>query len=137
MSSNPKIAARPTATDRSLNWLALSMTPGIGAGRGRKLVDFFGGIDALFSASLTELEAADLLAATAQSIALGKSLELAGEELDRVRERGATILAQDEPEYPKRLLEIYDPPLVLYIKGDVQVIDTYGVAVIGTRHPFP
>jgi DNA processing protein len=126
-----------SSTNRKLQWLGLAMTPGIGATRGRKLVEFFGGVEVLFSVSLTELEAAGLPAAAAQSIALGKSLELAGEELDRIREAGCSLLAQGEPQYPTRLLEIYDPPLILYVKGNVELIEKNGIAVIGTRHPTP
>ncbi len=124
-------------SDYQLKWLGLAMTPGIGAGRGKKLVEFFGGVEALFSASLTELEASGLAAASAQGIALGKSLELAAEELDRVREAGATVIVQGDPAYPTRLMEIYDPPLVLYVRGDTEVIGKFGVAVVGTRHPTP
>lgn len=113
------------------------MTPGIGAGRGRKLVEFFGGVDTLFSVPLTELEAAGLPATAAQSIALGKSLELAGEELDRVRELGCSVLVQDDPDYPGRLLEIYDPPITLYVRGEAELLAKQGIAVIGTRHPSP
>ncbi len=113
------------------------MTPGIGAGRGKKLVEYYGGIDAIFAASLTDLEAAGLPAAAAQSIALGKSLELAGEELDRLRELGATAIVPTDPRYPSRLLEIYDPPLILYVRGDAEILNEFGVAVVGTRHPTP
>ncbi len=123
--------------DHALLWLALSLTPGVGAGRGRKLVELFDGIERLFSASLTELEAAGLSAPAAQGIALGKSLELASEEIDRVKTFGGHVLAQDDPNFPKRLAEIYDPPLVLYVKGSLEVINRYGVAVVGTRHPTP
>jgi DNA processing protein len=130
-------APQQTSTDRKLKWLAIAMTPGIGAGRGRKLVEFFGGVEPLFDASLTELEAAGLPAAAAQSIALGKSLELAGEELDRARELGAQVVAQGDPEYPSRLFEIYDPPLMLYMRGGPEIASEYGVAVVGTRHPSP
>jgi len=113
------------------------MTPGVGAGRGKKLVEYYGGIDAIFSASLTDLEAAGLPAAAAQSIALGKSLELAAEELDRLRERGATALVPTDERYPARLLEIYDPPLILYVRGDADILNKFGIAVVGTRHPTP
>ncbi len=122
---------------RQLQWLALSLTPGVGAGRGRRLVEGFGGIDRLFAASLTALEAAGLQAAAAQSIALGKSLELAAEEMDRAKELGARVIVPGDAEYPRRLLEIYDPPLVLYLKGDAEVIDKTGIAIVGTRHPTP
>ena len=54
------IRSHDHAVTRKLQWLALSLTPGVGAGRGRKLVEMYGGIDRLFTASLTELEAAGL-----------------------------------------------------------------------------
>src|ERR1017187_3928141 len=84
---------------RTQQWLALSLTPGIGAGRGRKLVELFNGIDSLFNATLTELEGAGLPARAAQSIAMGKSLELAADEFDHVKAFGARIVAQDDPEF--------------------------------------
>ena len=129
--------AEDFALARKLQWLALSLTPGVGAGRGRKLVERFGAIDRLFAASLTELEAAGLPGAAAQGIALGKSLELAATEYDHVREAGATIIAPDDAEFPRQLREIYDPPLVLYLQGNAEVINKAGLAVIGTRHPTP
>ncbi len=129
--------SRETSMTRTLRWLALSLTPGIGAGRGRKLVELFGGVDRLFAASLTELEAAGIPAVSAQSIATGKSLDLAGDEIDRAKVSGAQLVAQDDPDYPKRLYQIYDPPLVVYVRGCLEVINKYGLAVIGTRHPTP
>ena len=125
------------ALTRKLQWLALSLTPGVGAGRGRKLVERFGAIDRLFAASSTELEAAGLPGAAAQSIALGKSLELAATEHDHVREAGAMIVAPDDAEFPRQLREIYDPPLVLYLLGNAEIINRPGIAVVGTRHPTP
>ncbi len=137
MNTEISVRAEDFALARKLQWLALSLTPGVGAGRGRKLVERFGGIDRLYTASLTELEAAGLPAAAAQSIALGKSLELAAAEYDHARDEGAEIVVPGDAEFPRRLLEIYDPPLVLYIKGCSEVIDQAGIAVVGTRHPTP
>ena len=57
MEAETPVRAHDYAVTRKLQWLALSLTPGVGAGRGRKLVEMFGGIDRLFTASLTELEA--------------------------------------------------------------------------------
>lgn len=125
------------ALARKLQWLALSLTPAVGAGRGRKLVERFGTIDRLFAASLTELEASGLPAAAAQSLASGKSLELAAAEHDHVREAGATIIAPEDAQFPRQLREIYDPPLVLYLLGNTEVINKPGIAVVGTRHPTP
>ncbi|MGB8887702.1 MAG: DNA-processing protein DprA [Candidatus Korobacteraceae bacterium] len=137
MQAEVPVRAEDFALTLKLQWLALSLTPGVGAGRGRKLVERFGGIARLYSVSLTELEAAGLPAAAAQSIALGKSLELAAAEYDHAREAGAEIIVPGDAEFPRRLLEIYDPPLVLYLKGCKEVIDQHGVAVVGTRHPTP
>ena len=131
------VRSQDYALTRKLQWLALLLTPGIGAGRGRKLVEHFGEVGRLFSASLTELEAFGLPAAAAQSIALGKSLELANQEYDHTRELGGAIIVPGDVEYPKHLLEIYDPPLALYLKGNPQVIDKPGISVVGTRHPTP
>jgi len=129
--------AEDFALARKLQWLALSLTPGIGAGRGRKLIEHSGGIDRIFAASLTELEAAGLPSAAAQSLACGKSLDLAATEYDHAREVGASVLVQGDAEYPKQLLEIYDPPLALYVRGNLAVIDKPGISVVGTRHPTP
>src|SRR5208282_1010246 len=137
METEAPVQAHDYAVTRQLQWLALSLTPGVGAGRGRRLVESFGGIDRLFAASLTALEAAGLPAAAAQSIALGKSLDLAAAELDHARELGARVIVPGDAEYPRRLLEIYDPPLVLYLKGNGEVIDKAGIAIVGTRHPTP
>lgn len=128
---------RTETKDRALYWLALSLTPGIGPTRSRKLVDRFGGVDRVFHASLTELEASGLPAVSAQAIALGKSLEDAGEELVRASTAGAHVLTLDDPAYPERLREIYDPPTALYVRGDIGVLSDPGIAVVGTRHPTP
>ena len=100
MESEVQAAVRQDSATRTQQWLALSLTPGIGAGRGRKVVELFNGIDRLFSATLTELEGAGLPAATAQSLAMGRSLEQAAEELDRVKSSGVRVVAQDDPEFP-------------------------------------
>jgi DNA processing protein len=124
-------------SQHTLEWLALALTPGVGAGRGRKLVELFDGVARLFASSLTELEAAGLPAPAAQSIALGKSTELAAEAMDRVKAFGGLVIARDDSDYPQRLNEIYDPPLVLYVKGSLEAINKTGLAVVGTRHPTP
>lgn len=118
-------------------WLALALTPGLGANKSRRLVEFFGGIQAVFKATLTELEAAGLRAVSAQSLATGQSAELAQEELARTQSVGANVVVMDDPAYPSQLKQIYDPPLVLYVRGSVAALSQPGIAVVGTRHPTP
>jgi len=125
-------------TDAStLPWLALALTPGLGATRSRRLVEFFGGIEALFRASLTELEAAGIPSVAAQSLGTGRSLELAHDELSRAAGADVRIVTVEDVSYPTQLKQIYDPPLLLYVRGNPEAISQPGIAVIGTRHPTP
>ncbi|HEY8671288.1 MAG TPA: DNA-processing protein DprA [Terriglobales bacterium] len=127
----------PVANSNQVSWLALTLTPGLGPTRARRLVDFLGGIDAVFNASLTELEAAGLPAHSAQSLGTGKSVELAHDELAKATAAGIQLVAFDDIAYPARLRQIYDPPLVLYVRGNVAALAQPGIAVVGTRHPTP
>jgi DNA processing protein len=120
-----------------LEWLALSLTPGLGPTRARKLVEHFGSPDAVFHASLTELESTGIQAVSAQSVATGKSAELAREEIARAAAAGITVISCEDPSYPPRLKEIYDPPLILYVRGNLEVLTKPGIAMVGTRHPTP
>jgi DNA processing protein len=52
-------------------------------------------------------------------------------------EAGARIVCLSDPEYPARLKEIYDPPVILFVKGRVEVLNEAGIAMVGTRHPTP
>ena len=122
---------------QSSYWLALALTPGLGPTRGRKLVQHFGSPDRIFHAPLTELEAVGLLPVSAQTIGTGLSLTKAEEEIARANEAGAKIITPADPEFPTRLLEIYDPPLCLYVRGDATILAHPGIAVVGTRHPTP
>ena len=136
MPTMSSIVDRPVS-EHTLQWLALGLTPGLGPTRARRLVEHFGNIAAVFHASLTELEAVGLLAVSAQSIGTGKSLELAEEELGKAAAAGAHIVTLDDLAYPPHLKQIYDPPLSLYVRGDVNVLSQPGIAVVGTRHPTP
>ncbi|HEX4427136.1 MAG TPA: DNA-processing protein DprA [Terriglobales bacterium] len=121
----------------TLQWLALALTPGLGPGKARRLVEFFGSVQALFAASLTELEAAGLRAVSAQSLGTGRSMELAHDEVAKAAAAGAHVVAYDNAAYPPELKQIYDPPLVLFIRGNVDVLAQPGIALVGTRHPTP
>ena len=126
-----------TRTDTAVYWLALALTPQLGAGRARKVAEHFGGATAVFHASLTELEAAGLHAASAQAIFGGQALAAAEEELVRATAAGANLVDLGHALYPAALQQIYDPPLVLYCRGDAEVLSGVTIAVVGTRHPTP
>src|SRR5208337_3991999 len=117
--SNAAVAASNPASQQGIYWLALALTPGLGPARIKKLIEQFGTAERVFQASLTELEATGMRAISAQSIATGKSLELAQQECGKASEAGAKIISLSDPEYPARLKEIYDPPVILFVKGCV------------------
>src|SRR5579871_648372 len=121
----------------TIYWLALSLTPGLGPTRGRKLVKRYGAIQDIFHASLTELESQGVQAHSAQSIVMGKSLELAHEEYAKAVSSGVAILSKDDANWPSSLGQIYDPPLLLYVRGNVEAVSQPGIAIIGTRLPTP
>src|SRR6202048_1815193 len=120
-----------------LGWLALMLTPGMGALRIKKAMQRLGTGSQVFEASLTELEGAGLPARRAQFGADGRAETAAEEEMHRVREAGGRVLAFEDEAYPERLREIYDPPAVLWIRGSVELLSRPGIAVVGTRQPSP
>jgi DNA processing protein len=127
----------PKATSAQLSWIALTLTPGLGPTRAKRLVEFFGSVEAVFNATLTELEAAGLPAAAAQSLGTGRSVELAQDEAAKAATEGVQLVTLNDAAYPGRLRQIYDPPLVLYVRGNAAALAQAGIAVIGTRHPTP
>ena len=131
-------APRPQELDeKRLAWLALAMTPGLGP---RRILDAMRGIDApdrIFELTLTQLEGLRFPAEAAQFIFDGKARKAAEQEWARVAAQAATVVSLACPEYPERLKEIYDPPPVLWVRGDVRLLKRPAIAVVGTRHPSP
>lgn len=120
-----------------LGWMALILTPEMGPTRTAQAVAALGGARHLFEASLTDLEGAGMPARAAQCCFDGRSRDLAEQEICRIRESGGSFVTLGDPLYPKRLREIYDPPPVLWLRGDATVLARPGIAVVGTRHPSP
>ncbi len=138
------ITSRPdqaTLGDRSaedrLAWLALVLTPQMGATRTLRAMSLLSSAAQIFAASLTDLEGLGLPAVSTRFIFEGKARAAAESESQRLAEQDAGFLTHDCPGYPERLREIYDPPAVLWYRGDTSVLAVPGIAVVGTRHPTP
>ena len=123
--------------DDRLAWLALALTPGIGPRRILEAVQRLDSPAQLFTLSLTALEGLRFPAESAQFLFEGKGRSAAEAEWARVREQGATIVSFTSAEYPERLREIYDPPPVLWVRGDARLLAWPSIAIVGTRHPTP
>ena len=93
----PAVAAASSAGESLvLHWLALTLTPGLGPTRARRLAEHFGSVQNIFKASLTELEATGIHAASAQSLGTGRSMELANDEMGRVNAAGVSVICLDD-----------------------------------------
>jgi DNA processing protein len=136
-SSDAEQDALSTKDRARLGWMALTLTPEMGPTRIAKAVARLGGAERLFEVSLTELEAAGLPARAAQFVFEGRAHNAAEQEANRVAEAGGYFLTRDDAAFPQRLIEIYDPPAVLWIRGDASLLARPGIAVVGTRHPSP
>ncbi len=128
----------PQTTDAGrLAWLALTLTPGLGPTRVLRAMSRVDSPANVLGLGLTELEGLGLPAASARFVFEGKARAAADEEVRRVEEQGAGFLTHDCTDYPDRLREIYDPPPVLWYRGETALLQLPGIAVVGTRHPSP
>ena len=96
-----------------------------------------GSPDRIFNASLTELESHRLPAAVAQAIHARQPLSAAAKEFAQAQAAGIRLLTWDEPEYPQRLREIYDPPPLLYVRGNIELLNRHQISIVGSRRPTP
>jgi DNA processing protein len=120
-----------------LAWVALSLTPGLGPKRILRAAKILPDLSSLFRLSLTELESLNFPAPAAQFLFTGKARSEAERELVRVVEQKGQILTFEDQDYPEQLREIFDPPPVLWVLGDVKLLARPAIAVVGTRHPTP
>src|ERR1044071_2939021 len=116
------------------DWVELNMTPGIGPRAAAKLLERFGSAGAAYSATRAELEQLRLAPDAVDSI-IGRNLRSTAEtEIPALQKLGGDILLLDDGVYPSSLREIYDPPIVLYVKGAwSECWDQPCVGVVGSR----
>lgn len=118
-------------------WIWLSTVKGIGAATASKLLDKMGNPENIFFADKDTYLLNGISEKDAEKL-MDKSLGRAMSVMDSCYEKGIRILVRDDAEYPERLKNIYDPPVVLYIKGTLPVMDEEAaVAVAGTRSCTP
>ena len=91
----------------------------------------------IFGLPLTAIEGLKFPAAAAQYVFDGKARLTAEQEWARASEQGIQLVTFGCPEYPERLKEIYDPPPVLWVRGDAGLLAKPSIAIVGTRHPSP
>ena len=115
-------------------FVALNMIEHVGPVRARLLLEHFSDAAKILAASKSALlRVRNIGEETAEAIAnWEKSVDLAG-ELKRITDFGCHVLISSDENYPASLREIYDPPLVLYVKGELTAKDKNAVAMVGSR----
>ena len=116
-------------------WLRLTLIPGIGGETQRKLLAAFGLPEAVFAAGRLEVRSvigtkADLLFDTDLGDAVERSLAWA-------EQPGHHLLTLGDAAYPKTLLEIADPPSLLYVRGQPALLQKSALAMVGSRNATP
>ncbi len=119
--------------EEELLWLALRLTPQLGARRAVELVERFGSPGRIFQQEARELESAGLGGGVARSIEAGAAMEDAILQQRLLRASGVELVTYCDERYPALLKQIYDPPLLLFARGEVGLLKEAGVAVVGTR----
>ncbi len=131
------MATAIVSQEEVLHWLALRLVPGLGTVGSLKLLEKLKSPQAIFRASASELEGAGMSPAQARNIASGCSFEDAIDQQNKMLAAGAQLISIQDPRYPRRLREIFDPPIILFAIGRTEVMPTASIAVVGTRNPTP
>ena len=117
-------------------WLALSLTRGLGGDGARRLLKEFGSPEAVFSASVSSLKSV-VKADVAAEISKGIADDLLTPALDWLKDSNNHLVTLADSDYPQALLNIPDPPLLLYVKGRRDLLNQSALAVVGSRNATP
>ena len=123
-------------SDTLPGWLRLTLIPGIGGQTQRKLLSAFGLPERIFSAGRSSLcsvigeQATQLLLDTGNAERVALALEWSKGEAQ-------CIVTLADPEYPQALLEIPDPPSLLYVRGHHELLNRPVLSIVGSRNPTP
>lgn len=119
-------------------WVWLSALTGLKPRKRFELLDAFGDPEKAYFADERLLRENVKLSDTERALVMNKSLDRAKQILDKCHEENITVLSCQDVSYPQRLKNIYDPPVVLYIKGRLPAMDEMAaIGVVGTRKATP
>src|SRR3954464_10073698 len=114
--------------------IALNMIEHVGPIRVRQLMQYFEDAPSILAASKDKLMRVQGIGVDiAEAIADWQNgIDLSG-ELKRIQDLGCHVLTQADETYPELLRQIYDPPIVLYVRGQLTAKDKNAVAIVGSR----
>ena len=119
-------------SDEKRDWLSLTLVPGVGTTLFIRLLARFRTPSEVLRAS--EAALAEVVGPKrAERIRAYRETADVDGQIRAMEKYDAQIITMDDPAYPARLAEIYDPPLVLFVRGGLQEHDQYSVSIVGTR----
>lgn len=132
--SRPRSAPRPEAAlDARVYWVLLNTVAQVGPARFRRLLEVFGQAEAAWQARPGALASAGLDRRAIDGIAAQRAKLDPAEVWTTVLRTSDGVLTWEDEAYPEPLRHISDPPPVLYLRGEIQPVDRFAVAVVGTR----
>ncbi|NLF09347.1 MAG: DNA-protecting protein DprA [Pirellulaceae bacterium] len=127
-----------SSSDDLLDTLRLSMIPGVGPRIRKALLDRFGSARAVLSAAPSELQQVQGVGPKLMRKIAEADHEIDVQaEIELCRQRNIKILVEADPDYPRSLREIHDPPGVLFVRGELKPDDALAIGIVGTRHGTP
>ena len=118
-----------------VDWIALTFVAGVGSRTAARLIERFGSPSACFEASRATLDDAGLRRESIDALKTGDAREQAAEQLRMLEAMGGEAITLSDARYPRLLRETFDPPIVLYAKGDAgRALAQPAVAIVGSRH---
>ena len=115
-------------------YIALNKMEGVGPVRVRSLMQHFGGIEPIFEADEAALREAPKIGPELAHRIFSQRGEIdVDAEIRGAEKLGAHLVTPVDPSYPELLKQIHDPPLALYVRGDLLPRDKHGISLIGTR----
>ncbi|MFZ5523444.1 MAG: DNA-processing protein DprA [Pseudomonadota bacterium] len=117
-------------------WLTLSLTRGLGGESARRLLKEFGSPDAVISASISSLKSV-VKPDVAAEISAGIAEDAVASTFAWLEDTNNRIFTLADDDYPQALLNIPDPPLLLYVKGRPELLNRAALAVVGSRNATP
>lgn len=118
------------------SWLGLGLIDGLGDESERRLLVAFGSPADILSANVATLERV-VSKQAAHSIALGADKEKLAIALKWLEEPRNSVITLADPDYPSLLLNIPDPPPLLYLKGRRELLSSPALAIVGSRNATP
>src|SRR5574338_132212 len=134
--ASPDLHPRLAEQDDLPDWLRLTLVPGIGGERQRKLLAALGTPAQVFAAGRTAV-ATVIGGALADRLFDTDTREAADTALDWAGKPGNGIFCLGDSAYPPALLDIHDPPVLLYVKGDAARLAAPSLAIVGARSATP